>query len=120
MVRFPILWATGVDILDAMELSRNESEENNAMTGILEGIFSIYGNEKFKAGDLFNRLRASNSQYSYGNRSDEEEDLAYNFSHIAKNALEKMRSFVFVLRNLKNRTIRGLKLTYDPQPDFLL
>jgi len=116
MVRFPILWATGVDILDAMELSRNESEENNAMTGILEGIFSIYGNEKFKAGDLFNRLRASNSQYSYGNRSDEEEDLAYNFSHIAKNALEKMRSFVFVLRNLKNRTIRGLKLNHETNP----
>jgi hypothetical protein len=113
MVRFPILWATGVDILDAMELSRNESEEDNAMTGIIEGILSLYGTEKFKSRDLFNRLRPSHSQYHDTDQSDEEEDLIYNFSQIAKKATESEKSFVYVLRKLKNRNIKGLKLNHE-------
>ncbi len=98
MVRFPIMWATGVDILDAMELSRGESDEQMAKAGILEGIFYLYDENEFNARELFNRLRTSRFQHS-DDALDLIEDLSYNFSQIAKQALEKERSFVYVLRN---------------------
>lgn len=57
LVRFPLCWVSGVDVLQTFELGREESSENQAMTGIIRALWSMYRYLPFTATALLRELQ---------------------------------------------------------------
>jgi len=127
MVRFPLLWATGIDILASVNLSREQSTEQQSFQGLIDGIFSLYHRNPFTAKRLHGCLLAHERDQhrtfalgSYDVGKQDEFSEAYNLideiithvTNIAPGGWENFRGFVHIFKKLKDRVISGKKLIY--------
>ena len=107
MVRFPILWATGVDILDSMTKNREDSTEHRSMAGIVEGLHEIYGDSAFTSTDLLKLVKG-------GPTSADQciDKLRECIANLSLKALENTRSLTAQLKKLDGRLFEQLMLEY--------
>ena len=55
MVRFPLLWAMGVDVLEAIDRSKNTSADLLAKQTVLLGLYDIFPDQEFSATEVLSR-----------------------------------------------------------------
>lgn len=106
MVRFPLLWATGVDILEAMNLNRVHSTEHHAMRGMMEGLYQLFLDRPFSATDLMRKLESPA-------RDETIDSMRECVVNITSKALDSTRSLSWVLKKLVDRIIDGKQLKYQ-------
>lgn len=108
MVRFPILWATGVDILDSMTKNRDDSTEHRSMIGMINCLHEIYGDKRFTSTMLLNHLGVDPISI---NQCDDH--LRECLANLSLKALENTRSLTAQLKKLDGRILGGLALEYQ-------
>jgi hypothetical protein len=108
MVRLPLLWATGVDVLGAIKQNRDNSSEHQAMNGIMHCLFEIYSGRPFTASKLMRVLET----HTPGVSSDTKDHLTESVSNISVKALYSSRSLAWVLKKMVGRQINGKMLVH--------
>ena len=107
MVRFPLLWATNIDILEALDVNREQSTEQRSMKGIVLNLHSIYPNAHFTATQLLSDLTTEDGT------SNDLDYLKECFSNLSIKALSSTRSLSAVLRKLVGRIIDNKRLVHQ-------
>jgi hypothetical protein len=124
MVRFPILWATGVDILDSFTSNRNQSSEMQAMRGVIAGLSDLYGeNIRFTSRELYAKISSDGDNTfdtTFGGAVEYQElknHMEECLTTMANNAMRKPKSLTWVLKKMVGRVMDGkvLKEEKDPQ-----
>ena len=109
MVRFPLLGATGTDVVEAMNTNREQSTEHQAMTGIIEGLWAIFTQRSFSATEVLNLLQEYDSDLERETVDHLRECVALQ----SPKALQNTRSLSWVLKKMKGRIINGKELGYS-------
>lgn len=118
MVRFPLLWATGVDIVESMTLNREQSTENIAMIGLIESLYVIFGKRPFTVKDLFKAVQIWEQNGSIKSHEEKDEfelamdEIVESLVNISEGALKNSRKTGWVLKKLRNRRINNKVLIY--------
>ncbi len=107
MVRFPVLWATGIDVLDSMTRNREESIEFRSMVEAVSCLRETFGSKTFTAANVLSLL------------SDEVldevgEHLKECLEALSMTALKSSQGLSGVLKRLDGRHLGGLMLRYQP------
>ena len=108
-VRFPLLWATGVDILESMNLNRQHSTEHLAMLGLMRCLDEIFENAPFSATELLNQIT---NEYNDSMR-ETRDHLRECIANMSPKALKSTRSLSWVLKKLIGRQIEDMELKYQ-------
>ncbi len=108
MVRFPLLWAVGVDVLEAIEINREQSTEHSAMEGLMACLYEIYHSNPFSSTELLKMLDGSVVCPSNETRDHMRECVL----NLSQKAVESTRSLSWVLKKLQGRNIQGKELKY--------
>lgn len=112
MVRFPLLWACGVDVLATFELSREESTEEQSMKGLMAGLWSMYGSSGFTATAVLRELQRDGlGDYD----RDDVDHLRECVALFTPKALDNTRSLSWVLKKMLGRIVGGRTLRYSSE-----
>ncbi len=125
MVRLPLLWATGIDIWDSVSLSRTQSTEQQSIQGFIDALYDVYGRKEFTAKNLhYLMVKRENDQtrnYGYQDNGDTEilaqiyedhDELITHAANLVPKNWKEYRSFVHILKKLKDRVVNGKKLMH--------
>lgn len=109
MVRFPVFLASGVDVLQTFELGREESSENQAMSGIIKSLWAMYRDLPFTASALLRELQRE----GLGDFDrDTVDHLKECLVMMAVKSIQNTRSLSFALKKLAGRVIDGKRLMH--------
>ncbi len=105
MVRFPLLWATGVDVLESLDENRQQSTEYLAMGKILNCLSELFGMESFTASRLMGVL-----QNDDGDINEVVESLKEGLINMSSRSVRSPKSLTWVLKKLEGRIFDDLVL----------
>ena len=105
MVRFPLLWATGIDVLCSMNENRQQSTEHLSMVRVLNCLYEIFGKEPFTASKVMATI-----QVDEGEPEDVIDALREGLVNMSSKSLRSIRSLTWVLKKLEGRIIDNMIL----------
>lgn len=105
MVRFPLLWATGVDVLKSMNENRQQSTEIVAMSRVMNCLAEIFGDGTFTASKIMAAV-----EQSQGSHDEVVDTISESLSSMTAKALTSIKSLAWVLKKLEGRIIDGMVL----------
>ena len=105
MVRFPLLWATGVDVLDSMKENRQQSTEYMAMGKVLNCLSDLFGTDFFTASRLMAVLTNDD-----GDPDEVVDSLKEGLISMSSRSVRSPKSLTWVLKKLEGRIFDNLVL----------
>ncbi len=105
MVRLPLLWATGIDVLHSMTENRKQSSEHLAMVRILHNLNELFPGQAFTASRVMTIVQSVTD--------DENEivaSLIEGLANMSSKSLSSIKSLAWVLKKLEGRIIDGMIL----------
>jgi len=115
MVRFPILFTTGIDIVKSMDQNREQSTENTATVALIENLYNKFQIEEFKAHELFDyveEIRSYGDNYIF--REDPiKENLREAIRTLASKGLTSVKTLAWVLKSKSGRVVNGKMLIFE-------
>jgi len=105
MVRLPLLWATGIDVLHSMTENRKQSSEHLAMVRILHNLNELFPGQTFTASRVMAVVQSV--------ADDENEivaSLIEGLANMSSKSLSSIKSLAWVLKKLEGRIIDGMIL----------
>jgi len=105
MVRFPLLWATGIDVLESMNANGEQSTEKLSMVRVLNCLSELFNGNSFTASKV---MAAIQENEDFG---DEVVDaLREGLVNMSSKSLSSIRSLTWVLKKLEGRIIDDMIL----------
>jgi hypothetical protein len=105
MVRLPLLWATGIDVLHSMNENRKQSSEHLAMVRVLYNLEEIFPGESFTASRVMavinNVTEIENAIVA---------SLIEGLANMSSKSLSSIKSMAWVLKKLEGRIVDGMVL----------
>lgn len=105
MVRFPLFWATGIDVLQSMKENRQQSTEHLAMIRVLNCLNELFAGESFTASKVMTII-----QNELGDTDEIVDSLREGLVNMSSKSLRSIRSLTWVLKKLDGRIIDDMVL----------
>lgn len=105
MVRFPLLWATGVDVRNSINENRKQSSEQLAMVRVLHNLNEIFPGQTFTASRVMAVIQSET-----GNENEIVASLIEGLANISSKSLSSIKSLAWVLKKLEGRILDDMIL----------
>jgi len=107
MVRYPVLWATGIDPVKSIDSNKIYSREVTAMTSVAHSLNRLFPNAKFRAADVYHKLDSFSQAVEL---TDDEKALLEGMSVLNISTTLSPNIVGKILNKMDDRFLDGLKL----------
>lgn len=105
MVRFPLLWATGIDVLESMNANGEQSTEKLSMVRVLNCLSELFNGNSFTASKVMATINEDDEF-----RDEVVDALREGLVNMSSKSLRSIRSLTWILKKLEGRIIDNMIL----------
>ena len=105
MVRFPLFWTTGIDVIGSMEENRKHSTENVALVQVINVLSEFFSENLFTASQVMDFVEGNSPA-----DIDIINSVKEGFTNLSSKSLKSIRSLTWVLKKMEGRLIDNMTL----------